>query len=505
MFKKILIANRSEIAVRIIRACHEMSISVVAVYSDADRDALYVRMADEAYSIGNPQPLESYLNMNKIIGIARASSADAIHPGYGFLAENETFAKRVKENGLIFIGPSPEAINAMGGKINARRIAKHAGVPIVPGTIDPVKDADESSRIAKEIGYPVMIKAAAGGGGKGMRLVESRDDMHNSFERARSEAVSAFGNGELYIEKFIRNSRHIEFQIIGDTHGNMIHLNERECSIQRKHQKLIEESPSPVISAEQRVRYGKMAIDIAKSVGYYNAGTMEFIMDQNEELYFMEMNTRLQVEHPVTELVTGVDIVKEQIRIAQGEKLRYKQEDITVSGSAIECRIVAEDSMNDFSPTPGKIVYLREPSGAGIRVDSGVYEGFDVPGCYDSLITKIQSYGKTRNEAIEKMRRALDEYRILGISTSIPLYRWIFRHERFIKGDLSTSFLEQEMYKFAKDTSQLWIVAAISAAINEINSSISPQTTSTNDQSKWKLTGRQMAINRYNDMALNYK
>lgn len=494
MFKKILIANRSEIAVRIIRACHEMNIEAVAVYSDADRNALHVRMADEAYYLGPSQPSESYLNMDKIIGSAQACSADAIHPGYGFLAENTEFAKKISDSGIVFIGPSPESVKAMGDKISARRLAKSAGVTIVPGTIDPVPDVKTAKKITDEIGYPVMIKAVSGGGGKGMRLVEEEKSLASAFERASSEALSAFGDGSLYIEKFIRDPRHIEFQILGDRQGTVIHLNERECSIQRKHQKLIEESPSPVMNAEKRAKVGAMAVSAAKAAGYYNAGTIEFIMDEHGELYFMEMNTRLQVEHPVTELVTGIDIVKEQIRIANGDKLAFKQSDITLSGSAIECRIVAEDPARDFAPTPGKIAYLREPQGAGIRVDSGVYEGFDVPGWYDSLITKIQSHGKNRQEAIDRMLRAFREYRIVGISTTIPLYQWLLKHQRFVNGDINTGFLDQEMNGFIKDASPLWVMAAIAGSLSGISGKDNHENTGTHSQgdnaSKWKTAGR---------------
>ena len=490
MFKKILIANRSEIAVRIIRACHEMNIEAVAVYSDADRNALYVMMADEAYGLGDPQPSESYLNMDKIVDVARSCSADALHPGYGFLAENTEFAKRTMDAGIAFIGPSPESVKAMGDKIRARRLAKKAGVTIVPGTIDPVPDAGHAIRIADGIGYPIMLKAVSGGGGKGMRMVEREADMASAFERASSEALSAFGDGSVYIEKLIRNPRHIEFQILGDRHGNTVHLNERECSIQRKHQKLIEESPSPVMTPEKRSKVGAMAVSAAKAAGYYNAGTIEFIMDESGELYFMEMNTRLQVEHPVTELVTGIDIVKEQIRIADGQRLPYRQADIGLTGHAMECRIVAEDPLADFAPTPGKVVYLREPQGIGVRVDSGIYECFEIPGWYDSLIAKLQAHGKDRRETIERMARALDEYRVLGISTTIPLFKWILRHERFIEGDINTGFLDQEMNGFLQDVSSSRDIAAIAAGIAFAKGSGAAQQPRPYDTSRWKTSGR---------------
>ncbi len=490
MFKKILIANRSEIAVRIIRACHEMNIEAVAVYSDADRNALHVRMADEAYYLGMPQPSESYLHMDKIIAIARSCSADALHPGYGFLAENTAFAKRISDSGITFIGPSPESVKAMGDKIRARRLAKSAGVTIVPGTIDPLPDVGAAKKAAREIGYPVMIKAVSGGGGKGMRLVEEESHMASAFERASSEALSAFGDGSLYLEKLIRNPRHIEFQILGDRHGNLIHLNERDCSIQRKHQKLIEESPSPVMTPEKRAKFGAMAVSAAKAAGYYNAGTIEFIMDERGEMYFMEMNTRLQVEHPVTELVTGIDIVKEQMRIANGDKLGLTQADIGLSGCALECRIVAEDPASDFAPTPGTIQFLREPQGAGVRVDSGIYEGFEVPGWYDSLVAKLQTYGKDRQEAVARMQRALSEYRIIGISTTIPLYRWLLGHKRFLGGDITTGFLEQEIGGFTADASQLWVMAAIAGGLTSIGSNGNTDPGRAPDTSRWKTAGR---------------
>lgn len=491
MFKKILIANRSEVALRIIRACHEMNIEAVAIYSDVDRNALYVRMADEAYYIGKPQPSESYLNIDKIIHIAKTCSADALHPGYGFLAENTEFAKRVMENGINFIGPSPSSVQAMGDKIRARRLASKAGVPVVPGTIEPIANVSDAKKIARDIGYPIMLKAVNGGGGKGMRLVEKEQDMEFSFERASSEALTAFGDGSVYIEKLIKDPRHIEFQILGDKYGNIIHLNERECSIQRKHQKLIEESPCIVITPEKRAKTGAMAVAIAKAAGYYNAGTIEFIMDQNGELYFMEMNTRLQVEHPVTELVTGIDIVKEQIKIASGEPLNYKQSDVQIRGHAIECRIVAENPLNDFVPTPGKIVYLREPHSIGIRVDSGVYEGYEVPSWYDSLIAKLQSYGKDRQEAINRMLRALDEYKVIGIFTTIPLFKWIFNHKRFILGDINTGFLDQEMKNFTPTSQQLEEIAVVASAL-ALSSNTQTFTREITDfnNSKWKIIGR---------------
>ena len=450
MFKKILIANRGEIAVRIIRACREMEIDTVAVFSDADRNALHVRYASEAFNIGQPSPRESYLNIDKIIDVAKRSGADAIHPGYGFLAENSQFAKTCEENGIVFIGPSCEAIKNMGIKTLARNLMSKAGVPITPGAKEDISDDNELEKIALEIGYPVMLKASAGGGGKGMRLVKTPEDMKSSIRATRSEAATAFGDSAIYIEKFVENPRHIEVQILADKYGNTIHLNERECSIQRRHQKVIEESPSPIVSPEMRVKMGKAAIKAAKAAGYYSAGTVEFLVDKNKEFYFLEMNTRLQVEHPVTEMVTGIDIVKEMIKIAAGEKLSITQNDIKVNGHSIECRIYAEDPDNRFMPSPGKILNIRTPGGPGIRDDSGVFEGYDVPIYYDPMISKLVSWGRDRTEAIEKMRRALKEYYIKGIKTTIPFHEQVMKNKHFIAGDFDTSFIDT---KFEKENS----------------------------------------------------
>ena len=410
MFKKILIANRGEIACRVIRACREMNISTVAVYSDADRDALHVRMADEAYHIGPAPSSESYLRGDRVIEVAKSSGAEAIHPGYGFLSENADFVRQVVNAGLAFIGPPPEAMEAMGGKITARKIATEAGVPVVPGTNDPIASVDEALRTANEIGYPVMLKASAGGGGKGMRLVADETELRSALEAARSEALSSFGDESVFMEKAVVRPRHIEIQVFSDTHGNHVHLGERECSIQRRHQKVIEEAPSPINSPELRERMGACAVMVAKAVGYVGAGTVEFLVsDLDRSFYFLEMNTRLQVEHPVTELVTGIDLVREQINVAWGETLSFRQEDVHLNGHAIECRVYAEDPDQNFMPSPGKISRLRVPAGPGVRDDGGVYEGGEVSIHYDPMISKFAVHGKDRREAIERMRRALDE------------------------------------------------------------------------------------------------
>jgi acetyl-CoA carboxylase biotin carboxylase subunit len=442
MFKKILIANRGEIACRVIRACREMKIATVAVYSDADRDALHVRMADEAYHIGPAPSAQSYLRGDKIIEVARLASAEAIHPGYGFLSENAEFVRQVQAAGLIFIGPPPEAMEKMGGKISARLVAIDAGVPVVPGTTEPLKSFDDAKQVAAEMGYPVMLKASAGGGGKGMRLVSSEDELKSALETAQSEALASFGDDAVYIEKAIVRPRHIEIQVFSDTHGNHVHLGERECSIQRRHQKVIEEAPSPINSAELRAAMGECAVKIAKAVGYVGAGTIEcLVSDVDKSFYFLEMNTRLQVEHPVTELVTGVDLVREQIRVAAGLPLSFTQEDVRLEGHAIECRIYAEDPEQNFLPSPGKITRLRLPQGPGVRDDGGVYQGSEVSIYYDPMISKFAVYGRNRIEAIERMRRALAEYEIGGIKTTLPFFRQVMEDEEFVAGKLDTGFI----------------------------------------------------------------
>jgi acetyl-CoA carboxylase biotin carboxylase subunit len=440
-FKKILIANRGEIAVRVMRTCRELGISTVAVYSEADRAALHVRYADEAYPIGPAPSRESYLKMETILEVAKRSGAQAIHPGYGFLSENAAFAKACTDAGLVFIGPSAEAITAMGEKTSARRVAVEAGVPVVPGALHPLVDNEAILKESKRIGFPLMLKAAAGGGGKGLRLVHRAEDLEGAVLRARSEAKSAFGDDSLYIERAIKRPRHIEIQVLADSHGNAVHLFERECSIQRRHQKIIEESPSPFVTPELRERMGALAVALVKKVGYVNAGTLEFLVDENREPYFLEMNTRLQVEHPITEMVTGIDLVKMQIRIAEGEALPFAQKDLAQRGHAIECRVCAEDPDANFIPNPGKIESLRVPGGPGVRDDSGVYEGFEVPMFYDPLISKLVVHAENRAAAIQRMLRAVSEYRITGIKTTLPFFDRALRHPKFIEGDFDTSFV----------------------------------------------------------------
>jgi acetyl-CoA carboxylase biotin carboxylase subunit len=443
MFKKVLVANRGEIAVRVLRACEERGISTVAVFSDADRTALHVRYADEAYPIGPAPSRESYLRMDKIIDVARKAKVDAIHPGYGFLAENAEFAAACRDAGIAFIGPSPDSIEKMGDKQTARETVAKRGVPLVPGSERGLSD-DELKAAALRIGFPLMIKATAGGGGKGMRVVHDPAEFPGSLAAARREALGAFGNGEVYLEKFIPNARHVEVQILADSHGHTIHLGERECSIQRRHQKLIEESPSVVVDEKLREEMGKVAVSAAEAVDYENAGTVEFLFDSKDnKYYFLEMNTRLQVEHPVTEWVTGVDIVKEQIAIAAGRRMRYRQEDIVPKGWSIECRITAEDPFHNFMPNSGTVTYLKEPTGPGVRVESALYRGYEVSLFYDPMIAKLIVWGETRAEAILRMRRALNEYRIGGIKTSIPFHQEIMDSTEFIWGTFDTGFINR--------------------------------------------------------------
>jgi acetyl-CoA carboxylase, biotin carboxylase subunit len=447
MFKKILIANRGEIAVRVIRACREMGIQSVAVFSEVDRAALHVRKADEAYLLGPAAASESYLNIEKILAVARKSGADAIHPGYGFLSENPTFAHACAETGIKFIGPTAASMEMMGSKTRARQNMEKAGVPFVPGTSRGVESAQEAARVAEKVGYPVMLKAAAGGGGKGMRLVHTPQELPSALESARSEAQRAFASDEVYIEKAIVNPRHIEMQILADEHGNTVYLGERECSIQRRHQKVLEESPSPMVDPDMRRRMGEIAVRVAQAAGYTNAGTIEFLADQQKNFYFLEMNTRLQVEHPVTELTTGLDLVHLQIRIAAGEQLPFKQEEIQIRGHAIECRIYAEDPDNHYFPSPGKISLLLLPSGPGIRRDSGMYEGWTVPIDYDPLLAKLIGYGTDREQATARLVRALNEYFVGGIKTNISLFRRILNDPDFRAGQLDTGFLDRLLAK----------------------------------------------------------
>ena len=475
MFKRILIANRGEIAVRIIRACREMGVESVVVFSDVDRRALHVRKADYAYHIGPATASESYLNIEKILDVAKRSGSEAIHPGYGFLSENAKFARACKEAGVKFIGPTAESMEMMGSKTRARQNMKRAGVPFVPGS-ERGLEYDAIERMAEQIGYPVMLKAAAGGGGKGMRMVASPEDLRSSYEAARSEAQRSFGDNEVYIEKFIVNPRHVEMQVFGDEHGNVVYLGERECSIQRRHQKVLEESPSPVVDADMRRRMGEVAVRVAKAANYQNAGTVEFLVDEQRNFYFLEMNTRLQVEHPVTEFVTGLDLVHLQLRVASGEKLPFTQNEIQLRGHAIECRIYAEDPDNHFFPSPGQITRLISPSGPGIRRDSGMYEGWTVPIEYDPLLAKLVGYGETRDDAINRLLRALYEYFVGGIKTNISLFRRILHDPDFRAGKLDTGFLDRLLAQPAVDTDDRRpLIAAIGAGIF---ASMEPQATS---------------------------
>ncbi|MDP9190962.1 MAG: acetyl-CoA carboxylase biotin carboxylase subunit [Acidobacteriota bacterium] len=439
---KVLIANRGEIAVRVIRACREMGYPTVAVYSEPDRAALHVVSADQAMPIGPAPSSESYLRIDRILEAARKSGAEAIHPGYGFLAENAGFARACRDAGLLFIGPSPESIEAMGSKTESRQRMKAAGVPVVPGLTEAVKSFDEIAEFARATGFPIMIKASAGGGGKGLRLVEREADLRQAFERVTSEAESFFGDGAVYAEKFIASPRHIEVQIVGDQHGNIVHVGERECTLQRRHQKVVEECPSPVVDEELRARLGAMAVKAAAAVNYYSTGTIECLMGPDREFYFLEMNTRLQVEHPVTEMVWGVDLVKEQLRVARGERLSFRQEDIRPSGHAIECRVYAEDPARNFAPSPGLIRYISLPQGPGIRNDQGVYAGYTVPVFYDPMLSKLIVHGRSREEAIGRMRRALTEYRVEGIMTTIPFFTHIMNDAQFQAGEFDTGFID---------------------------------------------------------------
>jgi acetyl-CoA carboxylase biotin carboxylase subunit len=442
VFRKILIANRGEIAVRIIRTCRAMGIPTVAVFSEADRPALHVRLADEAVAIGPAAAADSYLSIERVIGAARDTGADAIHPGYGFLSENPAFAKACQAAGITFIGPTSRAMELMGSKTAARELMRQSGVPVVPGSSD-VRSPEEALVFAGQVGYPVMIKASAGGGGKGMRLVATAEELPAAWERAGSEALAAFGDATVYIEKAIPRPRHVEVQVLADAHGNIVHLGERECSLQRRHQKVVEESPSPLFVTRPEVRDAlcDAAIQAARAAGYVNAGTVEFLADQEGKYYFLEMNTRLQVEHPVTELVTGIDLVAEQIRIAAGQPLRFGQSDIRFCGSAVECRVYAEDPASQFFPSPGKISTLREPAGPGIRIDSAAYPGWEVPLHYDPLIAKLCAWGPTRDDALNRLRAALAEYRVTGIQTTLGFFREVIEDPAFRKGDLDTGFI----------------------------------------------------------------
>jgi acetyl-CoA carboxylase, biotin carboxylase subunit len=509
MFNKILIANRGEIAVRIVRACHEMGIAAVVVYSDVDRAALHVRKADEAYPIGTAAASESYLNIPKILDVAKRSGADAIHPGYGFLSENPEFAQACSDAGVKFIGPTAASMRAMGSKTRARQAMEKAGVPFVPGTSRGLESLEQAEQVAAKIGYPIMLKAAAGGGGKGMRLVEDAAELKSALDAARSEAQRSFGDSEVYIEKAIVNPRHIEMQILADEHGNTVYLGERECSIQRRHQKVIEEAPSPVVDPDMRRRMGEVAVRAAQSASYANAGTVEFLVDEQKNFYFLEMNTRLQVEHPVTELVTGLDLVHLQIRIASGEKLPLDQEELAIRGHAIECRIYAEDPDNNYFPSPGKICTLQEPSGPSIRLDSGIYEGWIVPIDYDPLLAKLIGYGTDRDQAIAHLIRAVGEYFVGGITTNLALFHRILSDEDFRAARLDTGFLERMLKRIEmrpnKNADSMLTeaeVAAIAAgffAALDVNGGDTPNGSSRTKstaagQSNWKNVSRREAL-----------
>ncbi len=486
---KILVANRGEIAIRVMRSAREMGIKTVAVYSDADRLLPHASYADEAINIGPAPASESYLVQDKIIEACKITGADAIHPGYGFLSENASFAKRVKDEGLIFIGPSPEAIRVMGDKLTSKQTVQKFDVPLVPGMDEPINDVEKAKKVANDIGYPVMIKASAGGGGKGMRIVQDPKDFEEQMDRAMSEARNSFGNDEVFIEKFISSPKHIEVQILGDQHGNIVHLFERECSIQRRHQKVIEEAPSALLTPEKRMQIGEAAVNVAKSCDYFGAGTVEFIADENLDFYFLEMNTRLQVEHPVTELITGIDLVKEQINIANGQKLSFSQEDLSVTGHSLEVRVYAEDPENNFLPDTGKLQTYLRPQGAGVRVDDGYEAGQEVSIYYDPMIAKLITYGKDRTEAIERMRRAIYEYQISGVKTTLPFCDYVLTHQEFIDGSFTTKFVETnyspEVLKKATDEETIEIAALIA---NELmnDSQIKVTSVSKEKKSKWK-------------------
>jgi pyruvate carboxylase subunit A len=480
-FEKLLIANRGEIAIRVMRACRELDIETVAIYSTADKNALHVRYADEAFQVGEAHPSKSYLNMERIIDIAKKSGADAVHPGYGFLAENYKFAKLCLEENITFVGPRWKTIKAMGSKIGSKQLMKEHGVPVVPGTEGGIRDPEEAKKIASEIGYPVIVKASAGGGGIGMQIVNDEKGMNEAISASMRIAQSAFGDATVFIEKYLVKPRHIEFQIFADEHGNAVHLYERECSIQRRHQKLIEEAPSPIMTPELRERMAESALKAAKASDYINAGTVEFLYS-NGSYYFMEMNTRLQVEHTITEFITGVDIVKQQLAIAAGESLPFEQQDLSIRGHAIECRINAEDPLNNFAADPGKIVRYRSPGGPGIRIDSGIHMGYTISPIYDSMISKLCAWDRTRADAIRRMRRAISEYIILGVKTTLPLHYAIMNNQQYIEGNTHTHFLQEEhilstleRYKRDEETRMQTLagsfdqgkkVAAITAAVN---------------------------------------
>jgi acetyl-CoA carboxylase biotin carboxylase subunit len=494
----VLVANRGEIAVRVIRACRELGIESVAVYSDVDRTALHVRQADRAYPIGPAPAAQSYLVVDKIIAAAKATGAEAIHPGYGFLSERAVFAKACADAGLVFIGPSADAIEAMGDKVEARKRMIAAGVPVVPGSEDPIESDAEVEKLAAQIGFPVMLKAAGGGGGKGMRLVDKPEALKSGLRAARSEAKSAFGDDRVYVEKAIVRPRHVEVQVLGDTHGHVIHLYERECSIQRRHQKVIEESPSLAIDQKTREEMGRVAVQAAKAVDYVGAGTIEFLVDPERNFYFLEMNTRIQVEHPITEAVTGVDLVKAQIEVAAGRPLAIRQQDVVQRGWAIECRIYAEDPENNFLPAPGRIDVLRVPNGIGIRDDSGVYEGFEVSTYYDPIISKLVAWGATRDEAIARMLRALHEYVVVGPTANVAFHRWALAHPAFRAGEIDTGFIARHFTKGVLAGGTDADVPLIAAGIAAVSRTVAPAAAKAEPvgtpRSRWRELGRLEAL-----------
>ena len=504
MIKRILVANRGEIAVRVMRSCREMEITSIAVFSEADRTAKHVLYADEAYCIGPAASKESYLNIEKIIEVAKSCRADAIHPGYGFLSENATFARRCREEGIIFIGPDPETMEAMGDKISARIKKKEAGVPVVPGSQENLKSLEEAVELCNQIGYPVMLKASMGGGGKGMRLIHRADEVEEAYTTAKSESLSSFGDDTVYLEKFVEEPHHIEFQILGDKHGKLNHLYERECSIQRRNQKVIEESPSPFVKPETRAKMLKVAVEACKRINYYSAGTLEFMMDKDQNFYFLEMNTRLQVEHPVTEECTGVDLVRDMILEAAGNRLPYRQEDVEFRGAAIECRIYAEDPENNFMPSPGVITVREAPEGRNVRLDSAAYAGFEVSLHYDPMIAKLCCWGRNRDSAISNMARALREYKILGIKTTIPFHQRVLKNAAFLKGEYDTTFIDtrfdKEDLKRRQNTDPT--VAVIAAALKHYEEEKEAASRATTlpvvGDSLWKYYGKlQMTANNY--------
>ena len=503
MIRKVLVANRGEIAIRVMRSCYEMGIRSVAVYSTVDRYSRHVLFANEAECIGGAQSADSYLNIDHLMEAARKHQVDAIHPGYGFLSENSEFARRCRQEGFIFIGPRPDTMDMMGDKISARKTMIAAGVPVVPGTEEPIRTAEEAVETAKRIGFPVMLKASMGGGGKGMRLIEREEDVIEMYNSARSEAVAGFGDDTVYIEKFLEEPHHIEFQILGDKHGNVVHIFDRECSVQRRHQKIVEESPSPFIDYNLRMEMGAKAVAAAKAVGYEGAGTIEFLVDKNHKFYFLEMNTRLQVEHPITEEVVGIDLVKQQIDIAQGMELSFRQEDLRQHGHAIECRICAEDTEHGFMPSPGIIQQLTEPSGIGTRIDSYVYEGYEIPIHYDPMIGKLIVWATTREYAIERMRRVLYEYKITGLTTNIRYLRRIIDVPDFKNGNYDTLFVEKNEDRlrprsgFKNDSEQMAVIAAYIDYLMNLDENESPYINNDGSTiSRWRSFGLQKGVLR---------